>query len=218
MMAATHSLLYVLVTSLFFVPVIFWIILVAYVFRDIFRSNEMSGVKKAWWALAQFVLPLIGCLLYFVVNGASINQREIRPSEFAKAQVETQAIRAAQIGLELHLGEAFEMAHGALAAQSDQSQLVAAAAQDAKAAQGALVLQAEEMAKLAQRLETAQSVLNEQFDQLSRLAQEFQAARVVQIAQAAQLQELAERAQTNPLGVENQDIEEYIRKVARSKE
>ena len=74
MIAATHSLSYVIEASLLFIPLILWIILVAYVFRDLFRNAEMSGVKKAWWVLAQFVLPLVGCLLYFLIHGGSMDQ------------------------------------------------------------------------------------------------------------------------------------------------
>jgi hypothetical protein len=162
MIASTYPLLNVFVTSLFFMPLIFWIILVAYVFRDLFRSTEMSGVKKAWWALVQFVLPLVGCLLYFLVNGGSINQRQIRPSQFADAQKESEAIRAAQITLEMHTADALDLANAAFAAQSDQSELVVQAAQDAKSALAALALQTEEVLLLAQATQTVKSVLNEQ--------------------------------------------------------
>ena len=151
MIAATHSLSYVIEASLLFIPLILWIILVAYVFRDLFRNAEMSGVKKAWWVLAQFVLPLVGCLLYFLIHGGSMDQGA---TQLAAAHEETEAIRAAQIALESHAAEALEMAHAAFAAQSDQSELVAQAAQDAKAAQAALALQNEEMLALAQATQT----------------------------------------------------------------
>jgi hypothetical protein len=75
--------------------------------------------------------------------------------------------------------------------------------------------QLSQVANTAQELRAAQDA---QSDLLSQLAQASQAARVAQVAQSEQLVRLARRAQSNPLGLEVDDVEEYIRQIARSKE
>ncbi len=45
----------------------FWVLI--YVFVDIFRSRDLSGVAKALWFLLVLFIPLIGVLIYLIARG-----------------------------------------------------------------------------------------------------------------------------------------------------
>jgi hypothetical protein len=67
------ALLSVLEIALFFA----WLILLFYVFADIFRSHDLSGGAKAFWCLGIFILPMIGCLIYLIARGGGIHERSL---------------------------------------------------------------------------------------------------------------------------------------------
>ena len=61
----------------FFLWVIwFWILIT--VFIDIFRSRDLSGWGKALWFLFVLLIPLIGVLVYLIVRGSSMHERQAR--------------------------------------------------------------------------------------------------------------------------------------------
>jgi hypothetical protein len=53
-----------------------WILLVFKVIVDIFRSSDIGGAKKAFWALFVVVLPWLGVLSYVFVRGGSMAERD----------------------------------------------------------------------------------------------------------------------------------------------
>ena len=49
----------------------FWVLVIwvfVWVFGDIFRRRDMSGLAKAGWILVIFLIPLIGALIYLAVR------------------------------------------------------------------------------------------------------------------------------------------------------
>ena len=54
----------------------FWILIT--VFIDIFRSHDLSGWGKALWFLFVLLIPLIGVLVYLIVRGSSMHERQAR--------------------------------------------------------------------------------------------------------------------------------------------
>ena len=54
---------------------VLWIWLVIVIFADIMRSQDLSGWGKAMWAFGIIFLPLIGIVLYLVVNGDGMDHR-----------------------------------------------------------------------------------------------------------------------------------------------
>jgi Short C-terminal domain/Phospholipase_D-nuclease N-terminal len=54
----------------------FWILIT--VFIDIFRSRDLSGLAKALWFVFVLFIPLIGVLVYLIVRGSSMHERQAR--------------------------------------------------------------------------------------------------------------------------------------------
>lgn len=73
---------------LWFFMFFIWIWLLISIFGDIFRS-EMSGWSKALWTIFVIFLPLLGVLIYMIVNGSAMQERSM-----AQAAAMDQASRA----------------------------------------------------------------------------------------------------------------------------
>jgi hypothetical protein len=56
---------------------IIWFWLLITIFADIFRNKEMNGWIKAIWTLFVIVLPFLGVLIYIIVNGNSMQERQM---------------------------------------------------------------------------------------------------------------------------------------------
>jgi type VI protein secretion system component VasK len=54
---------------------VIWIWILVWVFIDIFRSRDLSGLAKALWFLFVLFIPLIGVLVYLIVRGGSMHER-----------------------------------------------------------------------------------------------------------------------------------------------
>ena len=48
-----------------------------WVFGDLFRSRDLSGLVKALWVLFIIVLPVVGVVVYLVVRADGMDAREI---------------------------------------------------------------------------------------------------------------------------------------------
>ena len=57
---------------------VLWIWVLIYVFIDIFRSHDLSGVAKALWFVFVLFIPLIGVLVYLLVRGSSMQDRAVQ--------------------------------------------------------------------------------------------------------------------------------------------
>jgi len=68
---------------------VFWLIVITFafvaflmvmfmIFSDLFRDRETSGVAKAIWVIALIFLPLITSLIYLIVRGPSMTERQMR--------------------------------------------------------------------------------------------------------------------------------------------
>ncbi len=60
---------------------IIWIMLLFYVIADIFRRHDASGVKKAIWIIFVIVAPFLGVLVYVIVNGAGMSERNMKQAQ-----------------------------------------------------------------------------------------------------------------------------------------
>jgi hypothetical protein len=57
---------------------ILWIFLLVRVISDVFRSADLSGWGKAGWTIFLIIFPLFATLIYLVVRGGSMHEREVR--------------------------------------------------------------------------------------------------------------------------------------------
>ncbi|MFE7189905.1 SHOCT domain-containing protein [Kitasatospora sp. NPDC057541] len=64
---------------------ILWFFLLFKIITDIFRSHDMGGWAKAGWLLLVILLPLIGVLVYVIVRGKSMGQRDLEQAQKADA-------------------------------------------------------------------------------------------------------------------------------------
>jgi hypothetical protein len=63
-----------------------WLMCLFYVFGDIFRSHDMGGGAKTFWCLFIIFLPFLGILVYLIVRGAGMTQRNIEAHQQMQQQ------------------------------------------------------------------------------------------------------------------------------------
>jgi ABC-type multidrug transport system fused ATPase/permease subunit len=71
-----YPLLEMMLTISWFFLLFAWITCLFTIFRDIFRSQDMSGAGKAGWTFLVIVVPLLGVLVYLIARGSSMQVRE----------------------------------------------------------------------------------------------------------------------------------------------
>jgi hypothetical protein len=82
---SNYPLLNVFWTMLEFFLWILWFFLLFKILMDIFRSHDMSGWGKAGWIIFVIVLPFLGVLVYVIVRGKSMGQRDMEQAQQADA-------------------------------------------------------------------------------------------------------------------------------------
>jgi hypothetical protein len=75
-----------------------WVLLVFRVIVDIFRSRDIGGAKKAFWALFVVVLPWLGVLLYLLVRGGSMADRDLEQAAAHEAAFQSYITRTVGSG------------------------------------------------------------------------------------------------------------------------
>jgi hypothetical protein len=60
---------------------VLWIWVLIYVFVDIFRSRDLSGLAKALWFVFVLFIPLIGVLVYLIARGGEMHERAVRDAQ-----------------------------------------------------------------------------------------------------------------------------------------
>ncbi|MDX6390236.1 MAG: hypothetical protein QOJ73_1299 [Streptosporangiaceae bacterium] len=73
--SSSYPLLNVFWTMFEFFLWVIWIWILVWVFIDIFRSRDLSGLAKALWFVFVLFIPLIGVLAYLIVRGGSMHER-----------------------------------------------------------------------------------------------------------------------------------------------
>jgi len=95
MLAADYPLLGIFWTMLMFFVFISWLFILFQVVFDIFRSHDMGGWAKAAWFLLVIVLPLLGVLIYVLVRGDSMRDRDIASAQQQQAEMDAYVREAA---------------------------------------------------------------------------------------------------------------------------
>ena len=83
MLAYDYPLGGVLVSVLWIVMLVVWIMILWRVFGDVFRSDDLSGGAKAAWCIFVIFLPFLGVFVYLIARGNEMGKRDL---EIAAAQ------------------------------------------------------------------------------------------------------------------------------------
>ena len=75
----------VLLWMLEFFLFIIWFWLLVAIFGDLFRDDETGGGVKALWVVFLILLPFLGILLYLIVRGKGMGQRQAAQMQAAQA-------------------------------------------------------------------------------------------------------------------------------------
>jgi Short C-terminal domain/Phospholipase_D-nuclease N-terminal len=86
LLAADYPFLDVLWTMLVFFLWVIWFWLLITVFGDVFRRHDISGWVKAVWTIFVILLPYLGVLIYMIVNGHGMAERNVKAIEAAGAR------------------------------------------------------------------------------------------------------------------------------------
>ena len=60
---------------------VIWIWVLIWVFMDIFRSHDLSGLAKALWFIFVLFIPLVGVLVYLIARGGSMHERAMQQAQ-----------------------------------------------------------------------------------------------------------------------------------------
>jgi uncharacterized membrane protein YcjF (UPF0283 family) len=86
LIAADYPFLDVFWTMILFFLWVAWIWVLVIIIMDLFRRHDTSGWVKALWIIVLIFLPFLGVLVYLIVNGSGINQRNLEQAQASQAQ------------------------------------------------------------------------------------------------------------------------------------
>jgi predicted PurR-regulated permease PerM len=84
-MLATQFTTFLWSLIVIFFMVVYFMMLFS-VIVDVFRRHDIHGGKKAVWLLFILVAPLLGLLIYLIVNGHGIAERQAKDAQASQAQ------------------------------------------------------------------------------------------------------------------------------------
>lgn len=99
-----YPLLHLLWSMLLIFGFVIWFWLLITVFSDLFRRHDCSGGKKVLWVIFLIIAPLIGVLIYLIVNGHGMAERNAKMMQQAQKQFDDHVKEVAG-------GSAAEIAH-----------------------------------------------------------------------------------------------------------
>jgi hypothetical protein len=85
LLGADYPFLDVLWTMLIFFAWVIWIWILISILTDLFRRHDVSGWNKALWVIFLILLPFVGVLIYLIVNGQGMAERNVNRLEAAAA-------------------------------------------------------------------------------------------------------------------------------------
>ena len=95
---SSYPLLDAFLTMLWFFLWVLWIFLLFWIIFDVFRSRDLSGWAKALWLIFIVVLPFLGVLVYVIVRGSSMHERQVRDTQAQQQEFRAYVKDAASTG------------------------------------------------------------------------------------------------------------------------
>jgi Phospholipase_D-nuclease N-terminal/Short C-terminal domain len=74
-----------------------WIWILFTIITDIFRDHDMSGWAKALWIVLLIFIPYLTALVYLVIHGSDMRERQLRAQAEAKHQADDYIRAAAHV-------------------------------------------------------------------------------------------------------------------------
>jgi hypothetical protein len=87
--ASDYPFLDVMWTMVIFFVWILWFWLLITVFSDIFRRNDISGVKKTVWIIFTILLPFLGVFVYLITQNVGMTERQLQRTSAQKEQFDS---------------------------------------------------------------------------------------------------------------------------------
>jgi hypothetical protein len=87
--------LLLLVFEMFLFVVWIWILFT--IITDLFRDHDMSGWAKGLWIILLIFIPYLTALVYLVINGSDMRERQLRAQAEAKHQADDYIRAAAHV-------------------------------------------------------------------------------------------------------------------------
>jgi len=75
-----------------------WIFIAISIFSDLFRRHDIGGFTKAIWIVLIIFLPLLGTLVYLIVNSRGMAERQQKNAQAAQAAFDQHIREAAGAG------------------------------------------------------------------------------------------------------------------------
>jgi hypothetical protein len=91
LLAADYPFLDVLWTMIIFFAWVIWIWILISILSDVFRRHDISGFTKALWVIFVIILPFLGVLIYLIINGQGMADRNVKQ---ANQQIQAAAAMA----------------------------------------------------------------------------------------------------------------------------
>jgi hypothetical protein len=67
---------------------IVWVWILFTIITDLFRDHDMSGWAKGLWIILLVFIPYITALVYLIINGSDMRERQLRAQAEAKHQAD----------------------------------------------------------------------------------------------------------------------------------
>jgi hypothetical protein len=74
-----------------------WIWILFTILTDLFRNHDMSGWLKALWIVLLIFIPYITALVYLVIYGSDMRERQLRAQAEVKHQTDDYILAAAHV-------------------------------------------------------------------------------------------------------------------------
>jgi hypothetical protein len=84
-----YPFLNILWTMLIIFAWVIWFWTLISIAGDIFRRRDIGGGKKALWLVFLIFVPFIGVLVYLIVNGDGIAERNIKQIQAQQSEMDT---------------------------------------------------------------------------------------------------------------------------------
>ncbi len=80
-----YPLLNLFLTMLYLFLWVMWFFLLFKVITDLFRDHSLNGWAKAGWLVLVILLPYVGVLIYLIVRGRSMHERDEKLAKDSEA-------------------------------------------------------------------------------------------------------------------------------------